>query len=305
MTRQKPKRNWAGPNARRTSPPARFRRARRPSGVPAGFRPNRRRGQNLLVDLSIAGRIIRSARLPAGANVLEIGAGSGVLTTRLAADAGRLAAVEVDYNLAESLRQSVGSMKNVKVIRADAREVVTELLFDCAPYHVVANLPYSVGTPLRVDLVKSGYRPDTLTLMLQLEVAERVCAAPGDMGLLSVLIQSFATPEKLFEVQSSAFWPRPKVQSAVIRLVTNQVSADDSLVQATIFLSKLGFASPRKMLHNSLAGGLRRDTDEIMAVCERAGIASSIRPQELSLDDWRKLAEELIAEGILEHPVGK
>jgi 16S rRNA (adenine1518-N6/adenine1519-N6)-dimethyltransferase len=122
---------------------------------------------------------------------------------------------------------------------------------------------------------------------------------------LSVLVQSFATTEKLFEVPPSAFWPRPKVQSAVIRLVTNQVSADDSLVQATIFLSKLGFASRRKMLHNSLAGGLRRDADEISAICERTGIASSIRPQELSLDDWRKLAEELIAEGILEHPVGE
>ncbi len=123
--------------------------------------------------------------------------------------------------------------------------------------------------------------------------------------MLSVLIQSFATTEKLFEVPPSAFWPRPKVQSSVIRLVTNQVSAADSLVQATIFLSKLGFASRRKMLHNSLAGGLRRDTNEITDICQRAGIASSIRPQELSLHDWRKLAEELIAEGILEHPVGK
>lgn len=305
MTRHNPKRNWAGPNVRRSSSSTRSRRSRRPSGVPAGFRPNRRRGQNLLVDLSIAGRIIRAARLPAGANVLEIGAGSGVLTTRLAAVAGSLAAVEVDYDLAESLRQSVGSMKNVKVIRTDAREVVTEVLFDGAPYHVVANLPYSVGTPLMVDLVKSGYRPDTLTLMLQLEVAERVCAAPGDMGLLSVLVQSFATTEKLFDVPPGAFWPRPKVQSAVIHLVTNQVSAADSLVQATIFLSKLGFASRRKMLHNSLAGGLRRDADEITAICERTGVASSIRPQELSLDDWQKLAEEFIAEGILEHPVGK
>ena len=305
MTRQKRNRTRAGPATRRSSSPPRPRRARRPSGVPAGFRPNRRRGQNLLVDLSIAGRIVRTARLPDGANVLEIGAGSGVLTTRLAAIAGRLAAVEVDYDLAESLRQSVGSLKNVKVIRADAREVVTEALFGGDPYHVVANLPYSIGTPLMVDLVKSQYRPDTLTLMLQLEVAERVCARPGEMGLLSVLVQSFATTEKKFDVPPSAFWPRPKVHSAVIRLVTNQVSAADSLVKSTIFLAKLGFASRRKMLHNSLAGGLRRETAEVTAVCQRVGLASSIRPQELTLDNWRKLAEEFIAEGILERPLGK
>ena len=273
--------------------------------MPTGFRPNRRQGQNLLVDLSIAGRIVRAAHLPEGANVLEIGAGSGVLTTRLAAIAGKLAAVEVDHNLAASLRETVDSLKNVKVIRADAREIVTAVLFDGEPYHVVANLPYSVGTPLMVDLVESEYRPLSLTLMLQLEVAERVCAAPGEMGLLSVLVQSFATAEKLFEVPPIAFWPQPKVHSAVVRLVTNQVPADDSLVKTTIFLAKLAFASRRKMLHNSLAGGLQRESEEIIAVCERAGIESSIRPQDITLENWRKLAEEFIAEGLLERPLGK
>ncbi len=228
-----------------------------------------------------------------------------MLTTRLAATAGRLAAVEVDHDLAASLRESVRALQNVKVIRADAREIVTELLFGGESFHVVANLPYSVGTPLMVDLVQSDYRPATLTLMLQLEVAERVCAVPGEMGLLSLLVQSFATADKLFEVPAGAFWPRPKIHSAVIRLVTNRVSAADLLVKTTIFLAKLAFASRRKMLHNSLAGGLRREADEITAICTGAGLKSSIRPQELALDDWRKLAEKFIAEGILERPVAK
>ena len=146
--------------------------------MPAGFRPNRRRGQNLLVDLSVAGRIVRAARLPDGANVLEIGAGGGVLTTRLAATRRPPGRRRGGPRSAASLRESVRALQNVKVIRADAREIVTELLFGGESFHVVANLPYSVGTPLMVDLVQSDYRPATLTLMLQLEVAERVCAVP-------------------------------------------------------------------------------------------------------------------------------
>ena len=273
--------------------------------MPSGFRPNRRRGQNLLIDSSIADRIVKGAALPENANVLEIGAGSGALTTRLAPFAGSLAAVEVDHRLADALRETTRNLDNVKVVRADAREIVADLLFDGAPYHVVANLPYSVGTPLLVNLVEADYRPTTLTIMLQLEVADRVCAVPGDMGLLSVLVQSFGTPEKLFEVPPSAFWPRPKIDSAVIRVVTNDVLAGDKMVKYAIFLARLGFAARRKMLRNSLAAGLRREGDEVTATCLRAGVESSIRPEELGLDDWRRLAEAFVAEGFLERPDGK
>lgn len=280
-------------------------RSTRPHGLPAGFRPNRVRGQNLLIDPAVADSIVAGARLPTGANILEIGAGGGVLTARLARIAGQLAAVEIDYKLAESLRDSVGKYRNVKVVRADAREVAREILFDGQPYHVVANLPYSVGTPLMVDLLESQYRPETLTLMLQLEVAERVCAAPGAMSLLSVMVQSFAEARKLFEVPPKAFWPRPKVHSAIVRLDTNNARADDPLLKATVFLARLAFASRRKMLHNSLSGGLRLGMEEVRSVCRRAGIASSIRPQELSLRLWHKLAGELITLGVFEHQLPK
>jgi 16S rRNA (adenine1518-N6/adenine1519-N6)-dimethyltransferase len=272
--------------------------------VPRGFRPNRRRGQNLLLDQSIADRIVGDADLPPGANVLEIGAGSGVLTNRLARVAGSLAAVEVDYELAAALRDTTKKFDNVKVIRADAREIDVPLLFEGAPFHVVANLPYSVGTPLTVDLVKDEYRPVTLTVMLQREVADRMCAGPGDMALLSVLVQSFAAAGKLFEVPPKAFWPRPKVHSAVVRLVTNEVDADEPLVRAAVFLARLGFASRRKMLHNSLAGGLRWESERVTDTCRKAGVESSIRPEELGLDEWQKLAEAFVAEGILERPDG-
>lgn len=263
------------------------------------------RGQNLLIDQVIADRIVDAAQVPRGANILEIGAGGGVLTGRLAKIAGKLAAVEVDYKLAESLRDTAGKYKNVNVIRADAREVIREILFDGQPYHVVANLPYSVGTRLMVDLLESHYRPETLTLMLQLEVAERVCAVPGNTGLLSVIVQSYAEARKLFEVPPNAFWPSPKVHSAAIRLITNEARVDDPLLKATVFLARLAFASRRKMLHNSLAGGLRLGMEEVRIICRRAGIASSIRPQELALLSWQRLAGEFIAQGVFEHHLPK
>jgi 16S rRNA (adenine1518-N6/adenine1519-N6)-dimethyltransferase len=259
----------------------------------------------LLIDQAVADSIVAGAELPKGVNILEIGAGGGVLTGRLARIAGQLAAVEVDYKLAESLRDTAGKYKNVKVVRADAREVVREILFDGQPYHVVANLPYSIGTPLMVDLLESRYRPETLTLMLQLEVAERVCATPGDMGLLSVMVQSFAEARKLFVVPPNAFWPTPKVHSAVIRLNTNNARADDPLLKATVFLARLAFASRRKMLHNSLSGRLGLDMEEVRIVCRRAGIDSSIRPQELSLPSWERLADEFSAQGVFEHRLSK
>ena len=187
---------------------------------------------------------------------------------------------------------------NVEVIRADARKINVRDLLDGAKYHVVSNLPYSVGTPLTIDLLQSDYRPQTLTIMLQLEVARRICAEPGDMSVLSVIAQSFSEPRFAFEVAPESFKPKPKVRSGVIRLTTNSVSRDDIVTNTSIHLARHAFAGRRKKMQNSIAAGLRLSPAEAADLCAAAGIDPGLRPQEISLSLWRNLAEVALAEGI-------
>ena len=266
-------------------------------------RPARARGQNLLIDRNIAKRIIASSGLPADATVLEIGAGTGMLTIELARIARSLVAVEVEHSLARRLKRTVSQFSNVRIIRADARQVHPEEIMEGQSYHVVSNLPYSIGTPLTIDLIQSTFRPISLTLMLQLEVAERICAQPGSMSLLSVIAQSFTDVELMFTVDPGAFRPRPKVRSAVVRLVTNQTPREEPVTRTAIFLARHAFAGRRKKVQNSLAAGLQIASKEAAELCDPAGVDPGIRPQELSLTQWRNLGEVVLAKKIVEwHP---
>ena len=265
-------------------------------------RPARARGQNLLIDPSIARRIVKASRLPIDAAVLEIGAGTGMLTVELAQVARSVVAVEIEHALAQRLKQAVSRYSNVRIIRADARRVHIGELIEGQAYHVVSNLPYSVGTHLTIDLLQSDFRPVSLTLMLQLEVAERLCAEPGSMSLLSVIVQSYAEPRFLFIVEPESFRPRPKVRSAVVRLVTNTVPRKDVLTKAAIFLARHAFAGRRKKLQNSLAGGLQRPAREVAELCELAGVDPGVRAQELSLDQWRTLGTAAFDKGFIGQP---
>ena len=275
----------------------------RSSVQPVQFRrPARARGQNLLIDRSVARRIVKASRLPINASVLEIGAGTGMLTVELARVARSLIAIEIEHALAQRLKQAVSRYANVRIVRADARRVHLEELMEGEDYHVVSNLPYSVGTPLTIDLLQSDFRPVSLTIMLQLEVAERLCAEPGSMSLLSVIAQSYAEPRFLFVVEPESFRPRPKVRSAVVRLETNTVPRKDVLTKAAIFLARHAFAGRRKKVQNSLAGGLQRPPREIAELCDLAGVDPGARAQELSLDQWRTLGTAALDKGLIGRP---
>lgn len=265
-------------------------------------RPARARGQNLLIDQAIARRIVKASKLPIDATVLEIGAGTGMLTVELARVARSLVAVEIEHALAQRLKRAVSQYSNIRIVRADARRVHVEELMEGQAYHVVSNLPYSVGTPLTIDLLQSDFRPTSLTVMLQLEVAERLCAEPGSMSLLSVIAQSYAEPRLLFAVEPESFRPRPKVRSAVVRLVTNAVPRKDVPTKAAIFLARHAFAGRRKKVQNSLAGGLQRSTREIAALCDLAGVDPGARAQEFSLDQWRTLGTAALDNGLIGQP---
>jgi 16S rRNA (adenine1518-N6/adenine1519-N6)-dimethyltransferase len=262
-----------------------------------GVRLTRDRGQHLLVDRDVLGRIVDAAGLGPQAEVLEVGPGVGALTAALSARAGRVVAVELDRRLVEVLRETVPA-RNVEVVLGDALAVDLGALFGGRPYHVVANLPYGVATPLlrRLLYAPPGQRPQELVVMLQREVARRLAARPGDMTRLSVETQLVADVELLFEIGPQAFFPPPEVTSAVVRLTPLGGFRVPPLPTERRFSQTVeaGFRHRRKQLHNAL-GELGVGTERIAAALGAAGIESRRRAETLTLEEWSRLSAALWA----------
>ncbi|HEV8574027.1 MAG TPA: 16S rRNA (adenine(1518)-N(6)/adenine(1519)-N(6))-dimethyltransferase RsmA, partial [Dehalococcoidia bacterium] len=224
--------------------------------------------------------------------VVEIGAGTGLLTALLAERARRLIAVEVDERLAEGLRERFASRENIAVLVADVLEATPEELLTLGvgslPYVVVGNLPYYIGTAIVRRFLETTVRPRWLIVTLQAAVAESIAAAPGRMSYLSVEMQTLASARILFYLPPRVFRPAPKVRSAVVRLdvlETSEAEVDDR--EAFLALARAGFAAPRKRLRNSLAIGLRVGTAEASAILGEAGVDGEQRPASLTLSDWQ------------------
>ena len=255
---------------------------------PSTFRPSRRRGQNFLVDRGIQRRIAEAAQLPPGAVVVEIGAGTGLLTEALRPFATRVIAVEVESKLAEQLHERFVEDKSITVINADALGLDIAAL-GVGDYHVVANLPFSVGTRLLIELLQSDSPPQGLTVLLQRDVVERACASPGRMRLLSVIVQSLAEPRRLFDIPPGAFRPRPKVTSTLVRLRPRPLDAHDrARASRRIAAARRAFRQPRKQLANALGSPAG-----IAAALDGRGIDPKRRPETLSLEEWDAVAEAL------------
>jgi len=226
--------------------------------------------------------------------VVEIGAGTGLLTARLAEVATHLVAVEVDPSLVAGLREKFAGTSNVSVVEADVMESLPEQILARAgrglPYIVVGNLPYYIGTAIVRRFLETPGKPRRMVVMLQSEVAANVCAKPGQMSYLSAQVQLYAAARVLFQVPPRAFRPPPKVRSAVVRLDVLDgpaVEVDDT--RAFLELVRAGFAAPRKQLRNSLAVGLRLMGAEVDRMLAEARIEGSQRPALLSLQDWKRL----------------
>lgn len=255
------------------------------------FRPSRRRGQNFLVDRGIQRRIAQAAQLPPDAVVLEIGAGTGLLTEALRPLASRVIAVEVERELAERLRERFAEDDSITVVNADALVLEIDDL-GVSDYHVVANLPFSVGTRLLVDLLQSPSPPRSLTVLLQRDVVDRACASPGAMRLLSVIVQSLARPQRLFDIPPGAFRPRPKVTSTLLHLRPRPLGAEDrARVSRRIAAARRAFQQPRKQLANAL--GAPAGIDAALAA---RGIDPKRRAETLSLEEWDDVADVLAAQ---------
>ena len=251
-------------------------------------------GQHWLVDRRVLGRIARAAGIGPEDTVIEVGAGSGLLTGLLAQRSARLIAVEVDRELAAGLRERFRDRENVCVLEADVLSAAPEELLERGggglPYVVAGNLPYFIGSAIVRHFLAARAQPLRLLVTLQAEVARNMAAAAGDMTFLSVEVQYYAEPRLLFELPPSAFRPPPKVRSAVLRLDVREgtaVEVDDR--EAFFRLVQAGFAARRKQLRNALAIGLGCRAGEAETMLSEAGIDPGRRAQTLTLAEWAAL----------------
>ncbi len=251
-----------------------------------GVRPSKGRGQSFLHDIGVVERIVEAADIRAGDTVLEIGPGLGVMTRRLAERAARVVAIEIDSRLVEYLRATLPP--NVEVIEGDALQVEFEDIVGSS-YLVVANLPYSVGVAILRRLQESRPGPTSLTVMLQREVAERICAAPPEMSLLSVAVQFFGRPRLLFRVGGGAFVPPPNVESAVLRIERGPALLPPEAWERFFRIVAAGFGQRRKQLANGLTSGLGIDRELAREMLLGAGVDPTARAETLRIDDWLRL----------------
>jgi 16S rRNA (adenine1518-N6/adenine1519-N6)-dimethyltransferase len=259
------------------------------------LRPDRRRGQNFLIDEAVYDDMLAAAELAPRATVLEVGAGLGTLTERLAARAGQVVAVEVDPRLARLLRARFATQANVAVVQADILRRPPATLGLATPYQV-ANIPYYLTSALLKLLLTGAAQPTSLTLLVQREVAERIVAAPGAMSLLALSVQLYGQPRLVRTVSPDAFLPPPEVASALLAVRgLRRFPFTDVPEQRFWQVARVGFAAKRKQLVNNLAGGLRLPRAAAAAALETAGIAATARAEDLSLTAWRALVRALPA----------
>ncbi len=255
-------------------------------------RPRKALGQHFLVDRRLPGRILRAAAVGPEDTVIEIGPGGGALTRALVDKAREVVGVEVDPELATSLPEALGYPGNLRVVRADAREVDPgSLVPPDRSYKLLGNMPYYAANPiLRHFLEDVERKPSLIVVMVQKEVAESMVGAGGRMSLLAVGIHLYAVPRIICDVPPSAFRPSPKVTSAVVRLDPLPVQAVEPHQAPDFFrVVRAGFSAPRKQLRNSLGMGLGIPSAESQRLLESASLDPARRPGTLAVEEWKAL----------------
>lgn len=258
--------------------------------------PRKSLGQNFLHDPNMLDKIVSIADLTKNDLVLEVGPGTGLLTERIAQAAKELTSIEVDERLQPVLAEIVAQHPNLSIRYQDILTLDVNKLYAGQPYIVVANLPYYITSAIIRHLLESDHRPSRLVLTMQMEVAERMIAKPDDMSILSVSVQFFGRPQIAARLKPSVFWPRPEVDSAVVRIDTYDQPIVDVPDTKTFFrVVRAGFGQKRKQLKNALSSGLSLDSEKSNALFDVSKIDSRRRAETLSLEEWAALTRAYIS----------
>ncbi len=259
----------------------------------AGLRPKKSLGQNFLIDPVYLARIVDTASINRQDRVLEIGAGVGNLTIMLAEKAEKINAVEIDENLIPILEDVCAGIPGIKVIHGDILKLSLEELMSSPGYLVVANIPYYITSNLIRKLLTSAAYPSIVVLTIQKEVAERICASSGKLNLLALSVQVFGSPKIISTVPAGAFYPKPEVDSAIVKITRHHHPLiPEEQLEAFFRLSKAGFSQKRKTLRNSLSASLALSKASTEQLIEAAGIDPNERAEKLTLEEWEKLSSE-------------
>jgi 16S rRNA (adenine1518-N6/adenine1519-N6)-dimethyltransferase len=259
-----------------------------------GLRPSKGLGQNFLQDESSLQKVAAAADLGPADDVLEIGAGLGSLTRHLALAARSVTAVELDARLLPALQAVLAPYANVRILQGDILQLDPARLMERSGYAVVANIPYYITSAVLRHLLESSSRPSRMVLTLQQEVAARICAGPGEMSLLALSVQVYGTPEIVARVPAEAFYPPPKVDSAVLRVrLRGEPFIPAPALHSFFALARAGFSQRRKKLRNALSAGLRISPAAAETLLAGAGIDPRRRAETVSLEEWKILAEDL------------
>ena len=256
------------------------------------LRPHKGLGQNFLSDDTVLAGIADAAGIPEHAAVLEVGPGLGSLTRHLGARAERVVAVELDKDLVPVLRKELADCPNIEIVEGDILEFSPDDYFKDGDYYVAANIPYYITSAVIRHLLEGKARPKQLALTVQKEVAERICAAPGKLSLLALSVQVYGKADIPMIIPASAFYPEPKVDSAVVRIELY----DEPLIPAEKMddffeLAKAGFGQKRKTLRNAFSSNLHLSSADTEAFLLKAGIDPMRRAETLSIPEWKQLMD--------------
>ena len=258
------------------------------------LRPHKGLGQNFLQDPFALETIVSAAELQPTDTVLEIGPGLGSLTRYLAVAAEDVVAVELDQNLLPPLRAVLAPYQNVRLIQGDILKLSPQELIAENKYLVVANIPYYITSAVIRHLLEQEPKPRRIALTVQKEVAQRICAEPGDMSLLALSVQIYGKPRIAAHIPAEAFYPAPKVNSAVLVVdIYPDPLIEGELLETFFKLIKAGFSQKRKTLRNSMSSGLHISPAQAAELLTHTGIDPQRRAETLSIEEWEHLSKNI------------
>lgn len=263
--------------------------------------------QTFLVDRNALEKIVEAGEIKKDDLIVEIGPGLGTLTQELVKRAGEVVAVELDQKLVALLNTSpilslVRRGTKFKIINADILKINLNEIIGDRKYKVIANIPYHITSKVLELFLARENKPELMVLLVQKEVAERICAQPGAMSVLSVSVQLFGKPEIVGIVKKESFFPSPKIDSAILKISdirdpfdSLSLAQDDTKILSKQFFRtvKIGFASRRKTLANNLSAGYHIGKEEASDIIKTIGLSDKVRAQELSIKNWRELCQEM------------
>ncbi|MDO8530297.1 MAG: 16S rRNA (adenine(1518)-N(6)/adenine(1519)-N(6))-dimethyltransferase RsmA [bacterium] len=257
-------------------------------------RPDKLMGQNFLVDKPALEKIIGASQLTPEDTVLEIGPGIGTLTHELAGKVKKVIAIEKDAAMIEILKETLKNYQNIEITQGDILKIGNWIL-DIGNYKIVANIPYYLTSHLIRQFLESKNPPKVMILMVQKEVAQRICAKPPKMSILALSVQFYATPEIISYVKKECFWPSPKVDSAIIKITPKPSTQQYTSINSDSFFNvvKAGFSHPRKQLAGNLSKALNMEKKQAQEWLLKNNVQPQQRAETLHIEDWVKLVDSL------------